>query len=60
LFQPLRQGDMLPFQTPMDRAEVTEHRRLAKKQAADKGGTKAKASAKARPAAKRGAKKVPV
>lgn len=59
LFQPLRPGNMLPFATPMDRAKLAARRRLANKRAADKGGTKAKAAAKARPASKRVSRKVP-
>ena len=59
LFQPLRPGKMLPFETPKDRAKFAERQRLAKKQAADKGGTKTKAAAKARSASKRVSRKVP-
>jgi len=59
LFQPLRRGEMLPFSTPGERAKVAEHRRLKKKQAAQGGKPTAGPAAKARPARKRAAKKIP-
>lgn len=59
LFLPLRRGEMLPFQTPMDRAGSAARQRLAKDKVAATGKTKTKVAAKVRRTSKRVTKKVP-
>lgn len=58
LFQPLRQGEMLPFATPKDRARLVQRQRLVKKAKAAVTGKKPKAAVKVKPASKRDPKKV--